>query len=203
MELTDKLKNILSNDRWFHATTRADFYNICEKGVIVDHNRGSELDFGYGFYLTTTEKLSESYVSRLYKNRESFNSDDIPVIMEFNFIPIGYFINSDYVCQLFPNFDEDFARFVFRNRLNCRTKLQQHEYDLIYGVMSDNAPTKLLLSYRAGELTRDEVILGLQKSNSMKQLSIHNQKLCDSLRLTRAYTYNPITQEREELNIHE
>ncbi|MBE6891898.1 MAG: DUF3990 domain-containing protein [Ruminococcaceae bacterium] len=203
MEFSDKLRKILSNNRWFHATTYSDYINIKEKGIIVDHNRGSELDFGYGFYLTTTAKLSESYISRLYRNKLSFNFDETPVVMEFSFVPIDYCSNQTFKFHAFLDFDETFANFVFTNRLNCKTKLQQHDYDLIYGVMSDSAPTRLLLDYRAGELTKEEVILALQKSNSMKQLSIHNQIICSSLELTRAYTYNPNDQKREELNIHE
>ena len=78
-------------------------------------------------------------------------------------------------------------------------KVQQHEYDVIYGVMSDSVPTKLLLDFRAGETSKELVLEGLKKSTSMKQISIHNQNLCNTLKLTRAYEYYPKTDERKEL----
>lgn len=87
------------------------------------------------------------------------------------------------------------------NRLECKTNEQRHNYDVIYGVMSDSVPTQLLLRYRAGEIDKEDVLTGLKKGNSMKQLSIHNQALCDSIILSRAYEFNPKTQERKELDI--
>ena len=37
----------------------------------------------------------------------------------------------------------------------------------------------------------------------MKQLSLHNQNLCDIIILKEAYTIDTITNERKELNINE
>ena len=50
MELTDKIKRVLSSDKWYHATTIDNYNSIRQKGIIADFNRGKELDFGYGFY---------------------------------------------------------------------------------------------------------------------------------------------------------
>lgn len=41
------------------------------------------------------------------------------------------------------------------------------------------------------------------KATSMKQLSLHNQKLCDIIKLKVAYTIDKITGERKELNIND
>ena len=67
MELTGKLERVLSSSRWFHATTKENYESIRQQGIIADFNRGKELDFGYGFYLTTSEKLAEGYLSRNIK----------------------------------------------------------------------------------------------------------------------------------------
>lgn len=202
LELPDKIKRILSADKWYHATTRSNFENILSKGVIADHNRYSELDFGYGFYLTTSEKLAESFISRLFSWQENTNNDPL-VIMEYKMTPLEWFVGDEYNTAIFPEFDDAFATFVFENRINSTTGEQLHNFDAIYGVMSDSVPTKLLLQYRAGEITREEVIQGLKKGNSMKQISLHNQDLCDIIELERAYQYDPNTKERKELDIHE
>lgn len=202
MELPAKIKHILSADKWYHATTKSNFENILSKGIIADHNRFSELDFGYGFYLTTSEKLAESFISRLCSWQGNTDGDP-PVIMEYNFSPLEWFTGDKYNTTIFPEFDDAFAEFVFENRINSTTGEQLHNCDAIYGVMSDSVPTKLLLQYRAGEITREEVIHGLKKGNSMKQISLHSQDLCDIIKLEGAYQYDPDTKERKELDIHE
>lgn len=202
LELPDKIIHILSADKWYHATTRSNFENILSKGVIADHNRFSELDFGYGFYLTTSEKLAESFISRLFSWQGNTDNDP-PVIMEYKMSPLEWFTGDKYNTTVFPEFDDAFAEFVFKNRMNSATGEQLHNFDAIYGVMSDSVPTKLLLQYRAGEITREEVIQGLKKGNSMKQISLHSQDLCDIIKLERAYQYDPDTKERKELDIHE
>lgn len=202
-EITGKLQRTLSAENWYHATTFSNYKNILATGVKADYNIGSELDFGYGFYLTTTENLAESYIARLQTWNNDSDVADMPVIMEYKINPLEIFNDANFNSMMFPKFDCDFAEFVFKNRINCNTKKQQHSYDIIYGVMSDSKPTKLLLSYRVGDITKDEVIAELQKDNRMKQLSLHNQGLCDKLILSRAYLFNPETEERKELNIHE
>lgn len=199
MELTDKIKRVLSSDKWYHATTIDNYNSIRQKGIIADFNRGKELDFGYGFYLTTSEKLAENYLFRLYGSLNPIN--ETLVVMEYQFKPNDWFSSNAFNVALFENFDDEFAEFVFMNRLECKTNKQRHNYDVIYGVMSDSLPTQLLLRYRAGEIDKEEVIAGLKKGNSMKQLSIHNQALCDTISLTRAYEFNPITKERKELDV--
>ena len=202
MELSSKIRTTLSSCKWYHATTKSNFENLLKTGVIADYNRGSELDFGYGFYLTVSEEMAERYISRLFGSIQDGNSEPL-VIMEYEFLPIEWFLSDDYRSKVFPKFDDEFAEFVFMNRLECKTKKQQHEYDVIYGVMSDSVPTKLLLAFRAGEISKEEVLEGLKKSNSMKQICIHNQSLCDTISLSRAYEYDPKTNERKELALYE
>lgn len=202
MAFTSKIRMVLSQTSWYHATTRSNFENIRSHGIIADYNRGRELDFGFGFYLTPSAELAESYIARLLGWAQQ-EITDVPVIMEYHFTPIAYFENDLFQTAVFPKFDDEFAQFVFTNRLECGTQKQQHAYDLIYGVMSDSAPTTLLLSYRAGDISKEDVLEGLKKSNRMKQLSVHNQELCDALILTRAYEFDIQTNKRKELDIHE
>ena len=198
MELSPKIQATLSSHKWYHATTKSNYENLLKSGIIADYNRGSELDFGYGFYLTNNEKMAENYISRLFDSLPD-EGREILVIMEYEFCPVDWFLSDDYKSKVFAKFDDEFAEFVFKNRLESATNKQQHEYDVIYGVMSDSVPTKLLLDFRAGETSKELVLEGLKKSTSMKQISIHNQNLCNTLKLTRAYEYYPKTDERKEL----
>lgn len=197
MDLSSKIASRLSSNAWYHATTLDGFHNILEKGVLADFNRGRELDFGYGFYLTEKAKMAENYIARLPV--EPGNR----VIMEFEFTPISWFEGDEIQTEVFDAFDERFAEFVFCNRECGASGEQAHAFDAVYGGMSDSKPTLLLAGYRAGEVSREEVIQSLQKGTSMKQLSLHNQNLCDTIKLVRAYCYDPETNAREELDIHE
>lgn len=200
MQLSGKISNILSSNKWYHATTMDGFLSLKQHGVIAKYNQGKPLDFGYGFYLTLNPDMAERYIQRLYEPEE-----DTFVITEYTFSPLLWFNTEEYNTAVFPKFNDDFAEFVMTNRMIAPSLEQQHSYDAIYGVMSDSAPVQLLMNYRLGNITKEQTLEGLKKSNSMKQLSVHNQKLCDTLALSRAYQFDFSTDTyiRKELDIHE
>lgn len=207
MQISEKTKKALSAGAWYHGTTYESYLKLKE-GIVVDWNKGHDLDFGYGFYLTTSERLAESYISRLLSWKDDYTGDSIPlgkqpVIIEYSALPIEWFTSPLYKTKAFPSFDDEFAEFVFFNRTENVYGESQHPYDAIFGVMSDSQPTKLIVSYNVGDITKEDVIAALKKGNSMKQLSLHNQKLCDMLYMQRAYLFNLKTYERKELDIHE
>lgn len=202
LELPPKITKILSQDRWYHATTMEGYYSIRHSGILVDYNKGSQLDFGFGFYLTTTRELAESFIGRVF-NWKTENYNETPVIMEYQFCPLEWFVKSSFCPKVFPSFNDEFAEFVFYNRVENASGERQHPYDVIYGVMSDSVPTVLITEYLAGTISKEMVLTSLRKDNRMKQISLHNQKLCDIIVLRRAYMYNPLTQERKELNLDE
>ncbi|MBR1710361.1 MAG: DUF3990 domain-containing protein [Clostridia bacterium] len=81
----------------------------------------------------------------------------------------------------FPKHDEEFAKFAFENRLHNVCNESPHGIDIIWGVMSDNFPDQIMYDYKDGTISYDEAIDKLQKPNSMKQLFIGNQRICDML----------------------
>jgi len=125
--------------------------------------------------------------------------DGVPVILEFQFNPLPWFEDGVFSTKIFDKFDLEFGTFVFENRVNNKNGSAQHGFDSIYGVMSDNLPERLIVEYKLGMKNRDEVIANLIKPNSMKQLCLHNQVLCDTLSISRAYRID----NREELDLYE
>lgn len=198
----------LTNEHWFHATTLKHWGNICKIGIQIDYNKGMELDFGYGFYLMPNKESAERYIENLIKFRTpdlgefGFNEDKsekIAVIIEFKFKP-GEILNSkDYKYKFFTQYDDEFAEFVFLNRSDNVNGEKQHNFDIIMGVMSDSNPNLLLNQYKSKEITRGIVIEQLKKSTSVKQLSLHNQTICDTIRPQRSY----IISTGEELNVND
>ena len=139
----------------------------------------------------------------MMKNASFYAEDDKPMILGFEFTPLEWFENDDYLTKIFAKFDDEFAIFVFENRTEYIDGSKQHDYDVIYGVMSDAVPTLLIQQYKFGTITKEEAIEGLKKPTSMKQISLHNQKLCDIIRLKEAYVIDLENNEREELDINE
>ncbi len=198
----------MNHSSWYHATTLDGWESICKLGIKVDYNRNNELDFGYGFYLAYDQKKAEDYINRMLKyviqpdlgvNIKSNPKKQIPVVIEFDFIPSEILQHKHYNYKFLPAYDDEFAEFVFYNRMYNVDGSNQHKYDMIMGVMSDSNPPILLEKYRNGEITKNKVIEELQKSTSMKQLSLHNQEICDIIVPKRAY----IVDTKKELNVND
>lgn len=204
-EITGKIKKVLSQNMWYHGTVFSNWTNFCQKGVLADFNKDTSdaLDFGYGFYLTPTKEKAEDYITRMMKNADFYSPNDIPMILGFEFTPIKWFDDDKYNTKILGKYDDEFAIFVFENRTENTYGSKQHDYDVIYGVMSDSVPTQAILEYKMGLKTKEDVLECLKKPTSMKQLSLHNQNLCDIIKLKEAYTIDTTTNERKELNVNE
>lgn len=200
--MKNKTLNKLKNDKWYHTTGLNEWKSIHNLGVQADYNKlnSIDLDFGYGFYMSDTQERAEIYGNKLVDAHLRLPNDI--VILEFNFTPYIYFSGQDYISKIFESYDDEFADFVFENRTKNDDGAAQHEYDIIYGVMSDSLPTKLISEYQIGRVTKGDVLVSLKKATSMKQLSLHNQCICDILCLERAYLFNTDTLERKELDIN-
>lgn len=204
-EIVGKVRKKLNQNLWYHGTVFSNWNSFCKKGVIVDINRDTSdaLDFGYGFYLAPSRERAEHYITSMIKNSNFYPDNDKPMILGFEFTPLEWFEGDGYQTKVFSKFDDEFAIFVFENRTENIMGSKQHDYDVIYGVMSDTVPTILIQEYKMGKKTKEEVLESLKKSTSMKQISLHNQKLCDIIKLKEAYTIDTNTNERKELDINE
>lgn len=183
-----KKLNRLNRKKWYHGTTIEGANNIQKAGVIANYNLGSELDFGTGFYLADTYERAENYISRVPVTDEDGNmvkrTEWVIIEFEINPFEILFLNKGKYTFKNFSKHDVQFAKFSFDNRLNNIYNEKPHGYDIIWGVMSDSLPIKLLIDYKNGIISYDEVISQLQKPNSMKQLYIGNQEICDKLIIT-------------------
>lgn len=176
-------------------------FNIWRYGINKDTS--DALDFGYGFYLAPNKERAEYYITSMMQNTDFYKDDDSPLILGFEFTPLEWFEGEDYNTKIFGKYDDEFAIFVFENRTENVFGSKQHDYDVIYGVMSDSVPTQTVLEYKMGIKTKEEVLDSLKKATSMKQISLHNQNLCDIIRLKEAYIIDKTTSERKELNIND
>lgn len=168
----------LHHDIWYHATSEVYFKRILEKGIIADCNKGSELDFGFGFYLTPSLEWVKKYA-------QGFNN---PRIIEFHFEPIHLLNGSDNYC-FWENLNDSFADFVFDNRMNFQntSSLCVHNYLLVGGVMSDGQQVTDFIEYRKGEISKEELYRRLCIPKEDWQLMIHDQELCNAIKPCSAF----------------
>lgn len=182
--LKSKTQKRLSESAWFHSTTYSEWDSICQNRIQVKHNltRSNELDFGYGFYLTDTKERAKNYILQYVQNGILLPQDLL--VLEFDFCPAEY--QTQHHWKVFEKYDDEFAEFVFLNRLENVAGSKQHCYDWIYGGMTDTKPLQIMADYRMGDITKDVAISEFKKGMSFKQLSIHSQELCYSMQLKSA-----------------
>lgn len=179
--LKQKHKNILNKKIWYHGTLDIYLDSLSEK-IISNHNIGSELDFGPGFYLAPTFEIASRFIKQIFEYQKDFFEEEVkPIVIEVELSEtVTALIENGSKFIAYPNFDENFAEFILINRLEPLKKI--HNYDLIYGVMSDSNPLELIPLYKNGIISKDEFIQEIvNKRNSSKQLSIHNQGICDKI----------------------
>lgn len=186
-QIKSKFKKNLDNPFWYHATT-AQYLDSLENGIDVMYNMGNALDFGPGFYLTPDLDKAKDYINKIRKFSNpdskyiSTDVNDKPIVLKYKIDNLRDIFNSDnYVCTLYPKYDERFAGFILKNRQNTGPKI--HNYDFIFGVQSDSNPTEVLNSLEKKLITKEEAIQKLRKSTSAKQLYISNQEFCDNLKI--------------------
>lgn len=151
--------------------------------------------------MTPTKERAESFIAGLFKNKVYEHNE--AVVMGFLFEPLNAFENDTYKTKILNSYDDEFAMFVFDNRDHNIDGCNQHPYDIIFGVMSDSVPTITMSEYKMGRISKLEAVETLKKPTSMKQLSLHNQDLCDILKLQEVYLVDLNTFERKGLNPNE
>lgn len=195
--MTSKEEAFFRITTWYHGTTLKEWRSICQSKILADFNIGYSLDFGNGFYLSPNERDTQKYALDTVKyNGSDLPEDNIPVVLVFNYCPIED-INNGYSYKYFPKYDEEFSLFVFecrKNYLGAKT----HTFDITGGVMTDTIPTVIMQQFFVNQITKEDVLKQFQKSTSKKQLCLHTQKLCDKLKLAKAYIVNG-----KELDINE
>lgn len=179
--------NRLNQDLWYHGTTIESAENIAKNGVIANYNLGEQLDFGPGFYLTDTYERAVSFISRApiltSDGNIQLRKEWAIITFEFNPFNLLFAHKTQYNFCNFPKHNDEFANFVFRNRLYNTRKEFPHLFDIIWGVMSDNKPFEIIQKYNNKTISYETAINQFKKTNSMRQLYIGNQDICNMLKI--------------------
>lgn len=147
---------------------------IVEHPMILPPNR--TLDYGKGFYTTTSEKQAKDWVER--RMVEKHNPNGYVNIYEFdNEKP------SEFKSLVFSEPTEEWAEFVMANRTN---KNFTHNYDIVYGPVANDRVYLQFGLYEAGAISIDTLIRELKTYKLVDQYLFHTEKALTALKFVEA-----------------
>lgn len=148
--------------------------DIVDCPKILQPNRS--LDYGNGFYATTSFKQAEEWakrrmgekqVSKGYVNEYELNEE---ILNSLN-------------CLSFNEPNHEWVEFVMSNRIN---KVFTHNYDVVYGPVANDKVYLQFNLYEAGVISEDTLIRELKTYKLVDQYLFHTQKALSSIRFVQA-----------------
>lgn len=128
------------------------------------------LDYGNGFYTTTSFQQAEAWVRRRMK--ENHSSLGYVNIYEFDFSSIRK-MNS----LIFAKPTDEWVDFVMANRMQ---KGFEHSYDLVYGPVANDRVYAAFALYEGGVLDKQSLIRELKTYKLVDQYLFHTtESLCN------------------------
>lgn len=130
---------------------------VSKPEILVSDRR---LDFGTGFYLTTSSEQAQNW-SELTVKRKGTGTPTVS-IYEFDNQDL-----SGLKCLKFPRADKEWLRFVTANRKNENI---QNDYDLIIGPVANDRTMPVISLYFAGIYDEDETIKKAFAANASRPI---------------------------------
>ena len=121
------------------------------------------LDYGSGFYTTTSYQQAEDWVKRRMNERK----------LELGFVNVFEFDKSSLDqlnCLIFENPTEEWVDFVMRNRTK---KDFSHSYDIVYGPVANDRVYAAFALFEGGILDKQSLINELKTYKLVDQYLFH------------------------------
>ena len=130
------------------------------------------LDYGGGFYTTTSEAQATDWVRR----RMIENNKNEGFVNE-------YFLDEKVIktmnCLIFNSPTEEWLDFVMKNRTD---RHYIHEYDVVYGPVANDRVYAAFALYEGGLLTKQNLITELKTYKLVDQYLFHTSKSLQALK---------------------
>ena len=134
------------------------------------------LDYGAGFYATTSYAQAEEWVRR--RMRESFAS-----IGYVNQYKLKTELLEQLHCLFFDSPTEEWLDFVMRNRMEMDFT---HDYDVVYGPVANDRVYAAFALYEGGLLNKQNLIAELRTYKLVDQYLFHTPKALDAISFIKA-----------------
>lgn len=153
---------------------------VVEHPMILQSNR--RLDYGEGFYTTTSEKQSKEWVERrMFEKHASYGYINIYELDEKK-IP-------EFKSLIFSEPDKDWAEFVMANRTK---KGFTHDYDIVYGPVANDRVYLQFGLYESGAIGIETLFRELKTYKLVDQYLFHTQKSLTALHFLEATQINDL-----------
>lgn len=133
------------------------------------------LDYGAGFYLTSSREQAENWVRRKFKGNVSIGWLNI----------YEYSVQAESFLSVlsFDGPDERWLDFVMANRMD---KDFAHDYDIVKGPVANDRVYASFALYEAGLLSKQALISELKAYKLVNQILIHTEAALKAIRFINA-----------------
>lgn len=145
---------------------------IVDNPKIIKANR--TLDFGHGFYTTTSKEQACKWAS-IKKNREQSENGIL------NVYEVNDSILNDKTLRIlnFTSASEDWLKFVIHNRLKIN---YIHDFDIVHGPVADDRVYACLNAFENRFMDMQAAIRELRTYKLADQISFHTEKAINLLK---------------------
>lgn len=143
---------------------------VVEQPIILKPNR--KLDYGDGFYTTTSKKQAKEWVERRMLEKHLTGGHINVYEFDDKMLP-------ELNCLIFPEPNEEWAEFVMANRTKYNFT---HDYDIVYGPVANDRVYLQFGLYEAGAISVDTLIRELKTYKLIDQYLFHTDKALTALR---------------------
>ena len=135
------------------------------------------LDYGSGFYTTTSYEQAEEWVRRKMKGNRATKG----LVNEYE-------LDIDKLqlvkCLLFESPTDEWIDFVMNNRLN---KDFVHDYDIVYGPVANDRVYTCFALYEGGLMSKQNLLAELKTYELVDQYLFHTEQALQLLTFTQAH----------------
>lgn len=147
---------------------------VVDHPVILRPNR--KLDYGEGFYTTTSWEQSKEWVERRMLEKQS----------QYGYVNVYEFDAErmpEFKSLIFSEPNKEWAEFVMANRTQ---KGFAHDYDIVYGPVANDRVYLQFGLYEAGAISIETLIRELKTYKLVDQYLFHTDKALTSLHFVEA-----------------
>ena len=142
---------------------------VVEKPELRKSNR--TLDYGSGFYTTTSFKQAENWVRRKMKENEAVRG-------YINTYELEESVMQTLHCLIFTAPTEDWVDFVMQNRTQ---KEFTHSFDIVYGPVANDRVYAAFALYEGGLINKQQLITELKTYKLVDQYLFHTEEAFKAL----------------------
>lgn len=139
------------------------------------------LDFGKGFYLTSSQNQAERWVASHLRN-----SSDIGFVNSYEFdlsdVPDSFSI------KIFETANDEWVDFVQSNRIQAGFT---HDYDIVIGPVADDKVYTQFSLFEGGIISKETLIAELKTYRLVDQYLFHTERSLNLLKFLGYYSIKP------------